>query len=66
MTFSFLKSYFEQDVAEKNFVQVSYTDAIQLLLKAKKKFEFPVGISLTIGKLTYMILLPLLLICAYS
>lgn len=38
-----LKTYlFEQDVAEKNFVQLSYTDAIELLLKAKKKFEFPV------------------------
>lgn len=30
------------DVAEKNFVQLSYTDAIELLLKTKKKFEFPV------------------------
>lgn len=30
------------DVAEKNFVQMTYTDAIELLLKAKKKFEFPV------------------------
>ncbi|CAI9095796.1 OLC1v1031811C1 [Oldenlandia corymbosa var. corymbosa] len=30
------------DVVEKNFVQLTYTDAINLLLKAKKKFEFPV------------------------
>uniref|UniRef100_A0A6N2MK87 Aminoacyl-transfer RNA synthetases class-II family profile domain-containing protein n=1 Tax=Salix viminalis TaxID=40686 RepID=A0A6N2MK87_SALVM len=29
------------DVAEKDFVQLTYTDAIELLLKAKKKFEFP-------------------------
>ncbi|WRX18089.1 Aminoacyl-tRNA synthetase [Theobroma cacao] len=29
------------DVAEKDFVQLPYTDAIELLLKAKKKFEFP-------------------------
>ncbi|KAK4362629.1 hypothetical protein RND71_017870 [Anisodus tanguticus] len=30
------------DVVEKNFVQLTYTDAIELLLKAKKKFDFPV------------------------
>lgn len=30
------------DVVEKNFVQLPYTDAIELLLKAKKKFDFPV------------------------
>ncbi|XP_059304181.1 asparagine--tRNA ligase, chloroplastic/mitochondrial [Lycium ferocissimum] len=30
------------DVAEKNFVQLTYTDAVELLLKAKKKFDFPV------------------------
>ncbi|CAA3004668.1 asparagine--tRNA ligase, chloroplastic mitochondrial-like [Olea europaea subsp. europaea] len=30
------------DVAEKNFVQLTYTDAVELLLKAKKNFEFPV------------------------
>ncbi|KAH0703090.1 hypothetical protein KY290_019869 [Solanum tuberosum] len=30
------------DVVEKNFVQLSYTDAVELLLKAKKKFDFPV------------------------
>ncbi|GMI96193.1 ovule abortion 8 [Hibiscus trionum] len=30
------------DVAEKDFVQLTYTDAIELLLKANKKFEFPV------------------------
>lgn len=29
-------------MAEKDFVQLTYTDAIGLLLKAKKKFEFPV------------------------
>ncbi|KAJ4954737.1 hypothetical protein NE237_011520 [Protea cynaroides] len=29
-------------VAEKDFVQLTYTDAIELLLRAKKKFEFPV------------------------
>ncbi|KAI3846152.1 hypothetical protein MKW92_033278 [Papaver armeniacum] len=30
------------NVAEKDFVQLTYTDAVELLLKAKKKFEFPV------------------------
>ncbi|XP_016489711.1 asparagine--tRNA ligase, chloroplastic/mitochondrial [Nicotiana tabacum] len=30
------------DVVEKNFVQLTYTDAIELLLKATKKFDFPV------------------------
>ncbi|CAH8386754.1 unnamed protein product [Eruca vesicaria subsp. sativa] len=30
------------DVVEKDFLQLSYTDAIELLLKANKKFEFPV------------------------
>ncbi|KAH6829892.1 Class II aminoacyl-tRNA and biotin synthetases superfamily protein [Perilla frutescens var. hirtella] len=30
------------DVVEKNVVQLTYTDAVELLLKAKKKFEFPV------------------------
>ncbi|XP_071919797.1 asparagine--tRNA ligase, chloroplastic/mitochondrial-like isoform X2 [Coffea arabica] len=30
------------DVVEKSFVLLTYTDAIDLLLKAKKKFEFPV------------------------
>ncbi|XP_022892794.1 asparagine--tRNA ligase, chloroplastic/mitochondrial-like [Olea europaea var. sylvestris] len=30
------------DVVEKKFVQLTYTDAVELLLKAKKKFEFPV------------------------
>ncbi|KAL3829891.1 hypothetical protein ACJIZ3_018693 [Penstemon smallii] len=30
------------DVAQKNFVQLTYTEAVELLLKAKKKFEFPV------------------------
>ncbi|XP_004288480.1 PREDICTED: asparagine--tRNA ligase, chloroplastic/mitochondrial [Fragaria vesca subsp. vesca] len=30
------------DVAEKDFVQLTYTDAVELLLRAKKKFEFPV------------------------
>lgn len=45
-----LKTYlFEQDVAEKNFVQLSYTDAIEILLKAKKKFEFPVLIFWQFG-----------------
>lgn len=29
-------------MVEKNFVQLTYTDAVELLLKAKKKFEFPV------------------------
>jgi asparaginyl-tRNA synthetase len=32
----------QQDVAEKDFVQLTYTDAIELLLRANKKFEFPV------------------------
>ncbi|KAL3653087.1 hypothetical protein CASFOL_002768 [Castilleja foliolosa] len=30
------------DVVEKKFVQLTYTDAVEILLKAKKKFEFPV------------------------
>ncbi|XP_052209383.1 asparagine--tRNA ligase, chloroplastic/mitochondrial [Diospyros lotus] len=30
------------DVVEKNVIQLSYTDAIELLLRANKKFEFPV------------------------
>ncbi|PON40656.1 Asparagine-tRNA ligase [Parasponia andersonii] len=30
------------DVAQKEFVQLTYTNAIELLLRAKKKFEFPV------------------------
>ncbi|KAK9716377.1 hypothetical protein RND81_06G229100 [Saponaria officinalis] len=30
------------DVAEKDFVQLTYTDAVDLLLKTNKKFEFPV------------------------
>ncbi|KAL9246832.1 hypothetical protein vseg_020323 [Gypsophila vaccaria] len=30
------------DVADKDFVQLTYTDAVDLLLKAKKNFEFPV------------------------
>ncbi|KAK6935177.1 Aminoacyl-tRNA synthetase, class II (D/K/N) [Dillenia turbinata] len=30
------------DVVEKDFVKLSYTDAVELLLRAKKKFEFPV------------------------
>lgn len=30
------------DVVEKNFVQLTYTDAVELLLRAKKKFEYPV------------------------
>ncbi|KAF5729848.1 hypothetical protein HS088_TW20G00213 [Tripterygium wilfordii] len=34
------------DVAEKDFVQLTYTDAIDLLLRANKKFEFPVIVSL--------------------
>ncbi|XP_043812291.1 asparagine--tRNA ligase, chloroplastic/mitochondrial isoform X2 [Manihot esculenta] len=30
------------DVVEKDFIQLTYTDAIELLLKTNKKFEFPV------------------------
>ncbi|KAF8700813.1 hypothetical protein HU200_034173 [Digitaria exilis] len=30
------------DVVEKNFVHLSYTDAVELLLGSKKTFEFPV------------------------
>lgn len=37
-------SYAPQDVVEKNFVQLTYADAVELLLKAKKKFDFPVGV----------------------
>ncbi|ONK55735.1 uncharacterized protein A4U43_C10F460 [Asparagus officinalis] len=31
-----------KDVVEKEFVQLTYSDAVEILLKAKKKFEFPV------------------------
>ncbi|KAJ6818144.1 asparagine--tRNA ligase, chloroplastic/mitochondrial [Iris pallida] len=31
-----------RDVVEKDFVQLTYTDAIEILLKTKRKFEFPV------------------------
>ncbi|KAG6541924.1 hypothetical protein Mapa_016649 [Marchantia paleacea] len=31
-----------QAVAEKDFIHITYTDAVDLLTKAKKKFEFPV------------------------
>ncbi|GER32780.1 asparagine--tRNA ligase [Striga asiatica] len=30
------------EVVEKSFVQLTYTDAVELLLKSRKKFEFPV------------------------
>jgi asparaginyl-tRNA synthetase len=30
------------DVVNKDFVQLTYTDAVELLLQSKKKFEFPV------------------------
>ncbi|KAL5999817.1 hypothetical protein ACLOJK_038103 [Asimina triloba] len=30
-----------RNVADKDFVQLTYTDAIELLLKSKKNFEFP-------------------------
>ncbi|GLJ11644.1 hypothetical protein SUGI_0173520 [Cryptomeria japonica] len=30
------------NVVEKEFVQLTYTDAVELLLKAKKQFQFPV------------------------
>lgn len=33
-----------QDVAEKDFVHITYTDAVELLKRAKKKFEFPVSL----------------------
>lgn len=29
-------------MVEKDFVQLTYSDAVELLLGAKKKFEFPV------------------------
>ncbi|KAI3506090.1 hypothetical protein L1887_28446 [Cichorium endivia] len=31
------------DVVEKSFVRLTYTDAVELLLKSKKKFDFTVG-----------------------
>uniref|UniRef100_A0A7N0U083 asparagine--tRNA ligase n=1 Tax=Kalanchoe fedtschenkoi TaxID=63787 RepID=A0A7N0U083_KALFE len=31
------------DVVEKDVVQLTYTDAVEILLKANKKFEFPVN-----------------------
>lgn len=34
-----------QDVVEKNFVHMSYTDAVELLLGSKTKFEFPVMLN---------------------
>ncbi|PWA54827.1 class II aminoacyl-tRNA and biotin synthetases superfamily protein [Artemisia annua] len=30
------------DMVEKSFLRMTYTDAVELLLKSKKKFEFPV------------------------
>ncbi|MQM03458.1 hypothetical protein Taro_036240, partial [Colocasia esculenta] len=33
-------AYLQYDVAEKDFVQLTYSDAVELLLKAKRKFEF--------------------------
>ncbi|KAI0488277.1 hypothetical protein KFK09_028105 [Dendrobium nobile] len=31
-----------RDIVEKDFIQLTYTDAVELLLKAERKFEFPV------------------------
>lgn len=31
-----------QDIVSKPFARLSYTDAVELLLKAKVKFEYPV------------------------
>ncbi|XP_064952931.1 asparagine--tRNA ligase, chloroplastic/mitochondrial-like isoform X1 [Musa acuminata AAA Group] len=31
-----------KDVVEKDFIQLTYSDAVKLLLKSKRKFEFPV------------------------
>ncbi|XP_074564686.1 asparagine--tRNA ligase, chloroplastic/mitochondrial isoform X2 [Curcuma longa] len=31
-----------KDVVEKDFIQLTYSDAVELLLSTKKKFEFPV------------------------
>lgn len=31
-----------QDIVQKPFARLSYSDAVELLLKAKVKFEFPV------------------------
>lgn len=31
-----------QDIVQKPFARLTYTDAVELLLKAKVKFEFPV------------------------
>ncbi|WOL10517.1 asparagine--tRNA ligase, chloroplastic/mitochondrial isoform X2 [Canna indica] len=30
------------DLVEKDFIQLTYSEAVELLLRAKKKFEFPV------------------------
>lgn len=40
-----------QDVLDKPFVKVSYTEAIDILKKSGKKFEFPVdwGLDLSVG-----------------
>lgn len=40
---AFLELLCSQNVVEKDFVHVTYTDAVALLQKAKKKFEFPVS-----------------------
>lgn len=37
-----LLSIYEKDVADKDVLQITYTEAIDLLSQAKKKFEFPV------------------------
>lgn len=54
----FFQLYGHQDVVEKKVVQLTYTDAIELLLKTKKKFEFPVSIftfSLYCVSLAYLL-----------
>jgi asparaginyl-tRNA synthetase len=32
----------EKDVAEKDVLQITYTEAVDLLSRANKKFDFPV------------------------
>jgi len=39
-----------QDVVNKDFVQLTYTDAVELLVKSKKKFEFPVILFLMLNQ----------------
>jgi hypothetical protein len=38
-----------QNVVEKEFVHITYTNAVALLQRAKKTFEFPVSALVTVS-----------------